>query len=154
MSYPTDPKSVRVRERIIAVLRDIVEGDDYFYTPGVVYDNYKNWKEREAFPAYQVYFGSGGEWKSYGGLSAEETFSVIVYGEFKERDEAPRAVRCGLRDVRKAVMDDAAATSLDGTALRVTLGLAETDEGKGALVGSGWFTQEFLITIAGAIEDL
>jgi len=158
MSYPTDPKSVLVRERIIAVLRDIVGGSDFFYTPGVVYDNYVNWKAREAFPAYQVYFGAGGEWKEHAGLQAEETFSVLVHGEFKERDDSPVAVRRGIRDVRKAIMDDSAsggtADSLQALCARVTLGGTETDNGQGALVGSGWFTQEFLVTISGAIQDL
>lgn len=167
MSYPENPKSILVRNRIVAVLRDIAAGDDFFYTPGIVYDNFKSWKEREAFPAYMVFFGAGGEWQEYQGLQAAETFTVIVHGDFKD-DDAPTAVRRGIRDVRKAIMDDMTQLSTvesdgdddeDDWALgrlcdRLTLGPTETDNGAGAQVGVGWFNQEFKVTISGYIENL
>jgi len=157
MSYPTDPKSITVRARIIDVLRDIVSGDDFFFTPGVIYDNFKNWKEREAYPAYSVFFGPGGEWKEYLGLQAAETFTLIVHGDFKDDEDAPATVRKGIRDVRKALMDDMAQGgdgSLGTLCDRVTLGATSTDNGTGAMIGVGWFDQEFQITISGQIEDL
>ena len=157
MSYPADTKSILVRARVIAVLREIVAGDDFFITPGVVYDNFKNWKEREAYPAYLVVFGSGGEWKEYGGLQAAETFALIVHGDFKDCEDAPADVRKGIRDVRKALMDDMATGgegSLAELVDHLTLGATTTDNGEGAMLGTGWFDQEFQITISGKIEDL
>jgi hypothetical protein len=157
MSYPAELKSVLVRERIIEVLRDISAGDDFFFTPGVVYDNYKNWKEQEAFPAYSIFFGAGGEWKEYAGLQAAETFVVIVHGDFKDDQNAPKSVRQGIRDVRKAIMDDMATGGEDSLATlcdHITLGATATDNGQGAMIGSGYFDQEFSITISGKIETL
>jgi hypothetical protein len=157
MSYPADPKSIQVRDRVLVLLHAIVEGDSYFMTPGVVYDNFKNWKEREAYPSYCVFFGEGGEWAEHQGLQAAETFILIVHGDFQD-DDAPAAVRKGVRDVRKAIMDDAAgggvATSLQVLCAHVTLGKLTTDNGTEAMVGSGYFDQEFSITILGKIEDL
>jgi len=157
MSYPTDPKSVRVRDRVIAVLKDIVEGDDFFFTPGAVYENRTTWKEVESYPAYIVWFGSGGEWKEYQGLQAAETFTLVVHGEFKDADDAPASVRKGIRDVRKALMDDMATGGEDSLAELVdhlTLGATSTDNGTGTMIGVGYFDQEFLVTISGKIEDL
>lgn len=153
MSYPTDTKSILVRERVLAVLHGIIAGADFFFTPGVVYDNYKNWIEREAFPSYEVYFGAGGNWTMYAGLMGEETFTLAVRGQVKDDDPAS-AVRKALRDIRKAIMDDAAATSLDGNALKVSIGSTTTDDGQESSLGSAWFIQEFAITISGEIEDL
>jgi len=169
MAYPAEStKSVEVRDRIIAILKEIVAGTNFYYTPGVVYDNFKNWKEREAYPAYAVFYGAGGEWTQYAGLNVSETIVVIVHGDFSDSEDAPKAVRLGLRDVRKRIMDDAIGLN-DGTgdgdgdeddltlnqvALRVTLGAVTTDNGTEAMAGSGYFDQEFLITINGAIGDL
>jgi hypothetical protein len=157
MSYPVDPKSVRVRARVLEVLRDIVAGDNFYFTPGVVYDNFKNWKEREAYPSYIVVFGGGGDWKEWSGLQAAETFILIVHGDFQDDEDAPAAVRKGVRDVRKAIMDDmvnGGAGSLQTLVDHLTLGAVTTDNGAEAMLGSGWFDQEFAITISGEIEDL
>ena len=157
MSYPTDTKSILVRARAIALLQAIAAGDDFFITPGAIYDNLKNWKEHEAYPAYFIVFGSGGEWKEYQGLQAAETFTLIVHGDFKNCEDAPSDVRKGVRDVRKAFMDDMA-TGGDGSLAslvdHLTLGELTTDNGEGALVGMGWFNQEFSVTISGLIETL
>jgi hypothetical protein len=163
MAYPTaSTKSVKVRDRIIDILKEIVAGDYFYYTPGVVYDNFKNWKEREAYPAYAVFFGPGGTWEERQGLQAAETFTIIVHGDFSDSEDAPKAVRLGLRDVRKAVMDDMTSSpvlvitgdSLGSLCDHLTLGAVTTDNGVEAMVGSGWFDQEFAITISGKIEDL
>lgn len=157
MSYPSDTKSILVRARALALLQAIAAGDDFFITPGAVYDNLKNWKEHESYPAYFIAFGAGGEWKEYGGLQAAETFTLIVHGDFKDCEDAPADVRKGMRDVRKALMDDMATGgegSLATLADHLTLGALTTDNGEGALVGMGWFNQEFAITISGQIEDL
>lgn len=151
MSYPTDPLSVQVRDRFVAALQDIVAGDDYFFTADVVYDNYKNWKERQGDRAYEVWFGSGGTWEEFIGDQAAETFTVIVHGSTQNDENAPRTVRCLIRDVRKAILDDAELSELCS---RVTLGETRTDNGAGAMVGSGWFDQEFFCTISGAIDEL
>jgi hypothetical protein len=158
MSYPADIKSIRARARVLEVLREMVAGDDFFFTPGVVYDNFKNWAERQTYPSYCVFFGEGGEWAERQGLQAAETFIIIVHGDFKDDEDAPATVRKGIRDVRKAVMDDAAtggiSTSLQVLCDHVTLGKLTTDNGTEAMVGSGWFDQEFSIIISGKIEDL
>jgi hypothetical protein len=163
MAYPAEStKSVEVRDRIIAILKEIVAGTNFYYTPGVVYDNFKNWKEREAYPAYAVFYGAGGEWQERQGLQAAETFTIIVHGDFSDSEDAPKAVRLGLRDVRKCVMDDmtsSATIDVPGDSLgtlcdHLTLGATTTDNGTEALLGSGWFDQEFQITISGKIEDL
>ena len=151
MSYPTDPLSVQVRARVLEVLGDIVEGDDYFATPGVVYDNYKNWKEREAFPAYEVIFGSGGAWEEQIGDHASETFTLVVHGSIADNEDPPSAIRKLIRDVRKAILND---TTLGTLASRITLGETRTDNGAGALTGGGWFDQDFAVTIHGQIEEL
>jgi hypothetical protein len=151
MSYPEDTKSILVRNRVLEALREIAAGEDYFYTPGVVYDNFKNWSERQAYPSYCVFFGDGGEWEEMLGDLAAEKFTIIVHGEFKDDEDAPATGRKGVRDVRKAVLNDA---TLMAIANRVTLGRLTTDNGAGAMIGSGWFDQEFICTVSGAIDEL
>ena len=151
MSYPTDPLSVQVRARVLTVLDNIVAEDGYFSTPGVVYDNYKNWKEREAFPSYEVIFGAGGSWEEQMGDYASETFTLVVHGSIAADEDPPSMIRKLIRDVRKAVLNDATLLALVS---RITLGETRTDNGAGALVGGGWFDQDFLCTIHGQIEEL
>jgi hypothetical protein len=154
MSYPTDPKSVLVRERVLALLRDIVAGDDFYFTPGYVWDNYKAWNEIDADYSLEVYFGEGGEPTPYAGLQMEEPFILIVHGRIGKSEDPPGDVRKAMRDVRKAIMDDAAGGTLASLAARVKLGASRTDGGQEASLGSGWFEQEFSITILGNIKDL
>jgi hypothetical protein len=152
MSYPTDPKSITVRDQIVSVLRDIVAGEDFFFTPAV-FDNWKHWKEIESFPSYEVYFGDGQELVPNQGLQYEETFTLIVHGRVKTDDPSGDIRKC-LRDVRKAIMTDAASGTLGTLTLLVKPGASRTDHGQEAGIGSGWFEQDFQVTINGNLENL
>ena len=157
MSYPIDPKSIQVRDRVVEVLGDIVEGDDFFKTPGAVCDNWKHWKEVDTFPTYEVWFGPGEPLLNRAGLMAEETFTFIVHGRIRNDEDAPGEVRKCIRDVRKALMDDrvsGVSDSLGELCLMLKIGRTETDNGQESASGFGWFNQEFLCTVSGAIEDL
>jgi len=157
MSYPAETKSIRVRNRFIELLNRIVKGEEFFSTTGVVYDRWKNWKQRDDYPAYSVFFGPTKEWQEMAGMMAMETLILIVKGAIRNEEDAPAQVRRCLRDVRKAVMDDmisGGAGSLQELCKHLTIGSAATDNGDYASEGYGYFDQEFEVTIYGAIEEL
>jgi hypothetical protein len=155
MSYPTDPKSIAVRDRVITVLRAIVQGNDYFFT-SVVFDNWKHFKEILEFPSYEVYFGPSQPLQHLSGGVAQETFTLIVHGRIQS-DDPPGDVRRAIQDVRRALLADrinGAAGALSSLLLTMFVGASQTDNGEEAEKGFGWFNQEFICTMYGAVEDL
>jgi hypothetical protein len=154
MSYPADTKSILVRERVLEILHNIVEGDSYFLTPGYVWDNYKAWNDIQTDYALEVFFGDGGEPIPQNGLQMEEPFTLIVHGRISHSDDPPGDIRKALRDVRVAILTDAAGGTLAVYAARVKLGATRTDGGQEASQGSGYFEQDFEISVSGLIETL
>lgn len=159
MGYPTEPKKVTIHDRLVAVLAEIVEGDDYFYTPDAVQGKATPWQEKLADYTLEVFFGGAEEPPMhFSGQVIEEVFTVVIEGAIRDRDgECQKALARALRDVRKAVLADmVAGTSgcLGAYALRTRLGAWDSAPGEGVFEGRGRFRQEFKITVSGDISSL
>ena len=156
MTTPATPLRLQVLERVVAILKDITAGEDYFFTPGEVIKGYCHPLEIKSFPHYAVSYDSGGT------ISVEATdyfiedFYINVKGHVKPRDGDPvTAMERALRDVRVAIDTDqrpaAGAGSLN--ALNVLAFWEEpptTDNGYLATEGMGFFEQRIKIQVHGA----
>ncbi len=156
MPYPTEPKKVRIHDRIVAVLDEIVAGDVYFYTPANVQGKPTM---RLADYSLEVLFAGAEEPPvRQAGLVVQETFTVIVDGHIRDRDgETQKALARALRDVRTAILEDglsSAAGSLQSLVISIQLGAWSSWRGEGTFEGLGNFSQEFKITVNGDIKDL
>lgn len=54
---PADPKDEQILQAIEARLKAIVQGATFFYTPGEVFRDWKNWDEVRSFPYYGIIEG-------------------------------------------------------------------------------------------------
>ena len=159
MSYPTEPKKLSVIERVIAVLNDIVEGDDYFYTPGDVQGKKTHWMKQLADLSYAAIFaGAEDAPVHHAGYNVEETFSIVVIGDIKNNDgELQKMIPRCLRDVRSALFADMAvgtAGTLGILCRGLQLGPWTSGVGQGPSENQGHFEQQFMFTISGDIKDL
>lgn len=160
MMPPANPLRLQVIDRIVAVLKAIVAGDNYFYTPYEVNKRLVLPEEAKGFPSYSVHADSGGVIECSGAGADEYTadFFINVKGVVKDM-AAPGDVliKCH-RDVCKAIDTD----SISGTAgslgaLGVETRVEEmpaTDNGNWSPVGFAGFDQRIRCRIAGSYGEL
>jgi len=116
-----DPIRLQVIDRIVTVLRDIQEGDNYFHSPRQVEKGFV--AEPQGYPIYMVRSESGGDIEMHGDAQFAETFYVSINGRMQEIGDVVSPMERCLRDVRKAIDADfragGAADSLIGLATTV-----------------------------------
>jgi hypothetical protein len=104
---PDDPKRLQVIDRIVEVLKNIVQGDDYFYTPYLVTKQFVHWAGLQGFPTYLVYTGESAEPEIHGTPDMyDETFFVEIEGAIQDQVDTVTIMERALRDVRKAINED------------------------------------------------
>jgi hypothetical protein len=155
---PNDPKRLQIIDRIVTVLSNIQTGTDYFYTPYEVKKRFIHWEEAKGFPTYMVFTDSGGEIVFAGYNLYDEIFYVNVKGIVKDWKDTVSVLEKCIRDVRKAINDDAksGASGTLGT-LCIEVRIEEpplTDNGYLSLEGFGFFEQRIRIRISGDFGEL
>lgn len=121
---PTDPIDEQILDKIATRLKALVAGTLYFYTPGEVARDWKNWDEITSFPFYGVIEGRRARpIDTYTKIDAELTVTIVgwVKHEAQRRTVLNRAVA----DVIRAVYVD---ESWDGLALITKVTEIVTDE--------------------------
>ena len=155
------PLRLQVIDRIVAVLKGIVAGAVYFYTPGGVEKRFVHWTEAKNFPTYMVFTGSGGTVGLSGAAGGDseytEDFFVSVKGIVKDsEDTVTRLERC-IADVRKAIDLDSQSGepgTLGAIAVQTTFeDSPDTDDGYLSLEGFGFFDQRVRVSIAGNMGE-
>jgi len=159
MAPATNPKRLQVIDRIVTVLKAIVTGDNYFYTPYDVTKRFVHWAEAKGFPLYMVHSASGGTIVYAGEQQYDESFYVSVKGIVQDQNDTISKLEKAIRDIRKAINDDSestAAGSLGTLCVQVRIDEPpETDNGYLQLEGGfGFFDQRIHIQITGEYGEL
>jgi hypothetical protein len=163
MSYPTDPKTLQVLNRIIEVLAAISPADGFFYPVGEgnVIRGVKAWDEITAFPFDMVYLGpehSAPEYQMDGLVLKFPTIQIEAYVDSRGDDDTVTKLIKHLADVQRAINDDtksgSGAGSLGVIADYAKVGIAETDDGMLAGEGLAAFKLSIQCQISGDWGDL
>lgn len=141
-TYPADPKTLQVLERVVTVLKSIVGGADYFYTVGEnAIKGIRLYSEITSFPYDMVYLGPEDRKPEYipdSLIFKYITVQIEAYVDAEGGESMTKLIK-HLRDVTKAINDDmrpgAGAGSLGELAAHAHIGIAETDDGM--LAGDG-----------------
>lgn len=102
---PSEPITEQLIDAIVARLQGITAGADYWYTPGEVARDWKNYPEVRGFPFYGVIDGEQ-RGEDLTNVEIEETFFVTIVGWIKDTTDRRQAVRRALADVTKALHSD------------------------------------------------
>ncbi|MBE3131369.1 MAG: hypothetical protein IMZ54_11740 [Acidobacteria bacterium] len=163
MSWPTDPKSLQVIDRIVEVLNDIVGGGPaYFHTPGGAIKGFVHYSTVTKFPYYMVAFEGASERPvPMGDNQYHQTLAVSIKGwvDLEKGESVSKLLRC-IRDVQKAVNEDtksgAGADSLGVLACQCDIDTTEADSGFLAIEGRGfgYFDQRVVVVIEGDWGEL
>jgi hypothetical protein len=162
MSYPSDPKTLRVLNRIIFVMKNIAAGDDYFYPVGnnavrgvIPYDTIT------AFPFDMAYLGPDHKEPEYqldGLVFKYPTIQIEGYVDAAGEDDTITRLIKHLADVQRAVNEDskpgAGAESLGVVAHYARVGIVETDDGMLAGEGRAGFKLSIRCCVSGDWGEL
>lgn len=155
MSYPTNPSSLTVLDRVVTVLKNIVAGDTYCYTMGEnVVRGLRGFNETTGFPFDMVYFGSDHKPPEYvpdHGVFRYPTIVVAAYVD-EEGGEAITKLSKHLRDVQLAIETDLRSSDTGSLGQLVGwghLGSVITDEGELAYEGLAGFRVELNVCLTG-----
>jgi len=158
---PTAPLSLRIIERIITVLKAIVAGDDYFYTPYAVEKKFVHWEEASVKadkPLYMVFRDSGGRTEFAGTDLYDEHWFINIKGYVKHNSDTVTPLERAIRDIQKAINDDSksgAAGSLGALGVQTTFEEPPTtDNGYLSSQGFGYFEQRVKVISTGDFGEL
>lgn len=155
MAYPTTPRLAQIIDRIILILKNVLAGDEYFYTIGEnVARGLRNYTEASAFPFDCVYLGSDHKPPEY--LPDHRVFrypKFLIAGIVDEEKGEPitKMVK-HLADVQKAIEADLKSTDAGSLGQLVDwghLGSVITDEGELGLEGCAGFRQDIDVCLVG-----
>ena len=151
------PKKALIANRILAVLKSVTAGDDFYVTPLDVFLGYK--QSVSGYPALSVRDEPGGVVENGGDYFVSETFYLAVHGEVRDAGDVVTPRLLVLRDVRKAITDDfkgeAGAGSLRTLADDICIeGAPELQDGPEGTGFFGYFKQKIKVLVSGLIEDL
>jgi hypothetical protein len=162
MSWPTDPKSLQVIDRVVEVLKGIVGGGpDYFYTPDVL-KGFRMHTSVTKFPCYMVALEGMPE-RPRPTLDSNyfQTVAVSIkaWVDLEQGESVTKLMRC-LRDVQKAINEDtkpgAGPLSLGVICCQCNVDTAEADSGFMAVEGRGfgYFDQRVVAVVEGDWGEL
>jgi hypothetical protein len=152
---PTDnPLRLQVIDRVVEVLRNIEQGDDYYASTGEVFKKFQHWEDCQGFPAYMVFADSGGTIEGDMGGRYRQTFVLNVKGYVRDSEDTVAALERALADVRHAIDADtlpgAGAGSLGSLGALVFFREGPTtDNGYLSIEGYGFFEQKIEVEISG-----
>jgi hypothetical protein len=102
---PIDPTDEQILAKVAARLSGFVAGDTYFYTPGEVGRDWKNWDEVKSFPFYGVIEGRRARTiDTFTKIEAQ--LSVIIMGWVKHDANRRVVLNRAIADVIRAVYTD------------------------------------------------
>lgn len=118
---PSEPLRLTILKRFETVLKAIVAGDDFFFTPHKVSKHPIEYELAKYGPLYQVYSGDEAGPVDYtvGHLTRDETFYVNIQGIVHDRADLTTKLERALCDIRKA-LDEDAISSTAGTLGQLT----------------------------------
>jgi hypothetical protein len=150
MTTPANPLRLQIIDRIVAVLKAIAAGAEYFYTPKVE-KRFVHWAEAKYFPTYMVFPGSGGHIEIESTQNYDEDMIVSIKGIVKDSVDPGSVIEKCLCDIRRAIDIDSRSGAV-GTlgALAVETAFEEgptTDDGYLSLEGFGFFDQPLRVKI-------
>lgn len=160
MAYPTTPKRLQVLDRVVAVLKAIHEGTDYFYSAYEVTKRARHFNECGGFPTYMVFMNGEAEPEQH--LDSENvvkmTLSVSGWVDLELGEPQSKLLKC-IRDVEKAIDTDAKSTASGSLGVLcanglVDVGAVETDNGGFSADGFAAFTQTITVQIMGQWGEL
>jgi len=158
---PTDSLTLQAIDRVITVLKAIVAGDDYFYTPYDVAKKFIHWQESPVTPTkphYMVFRDSGGSIEFSGTNQYDETWYINIKGYVKDNADTVTKMERAIRDIRKAINDDsksAEAGSLGVIAVQTIFEAPpETDNGYLSSEGFGFFDMRVKVITSGDFGEL
>jgi len=163
MATPADGKRLKVINRVVAVILQIKSGDDFFYTPHAVVRRWLGPEECKGFPTYGVFTDSGGrvELQGVGGTPNlfDEIFYINVKGYIHDTEDTVSKLERALRDIRKAINEDAEDTSTTGSLGQLCDECffddsPETDNGYFGMMNMGFFDQRIRIRVSGHIGEI
>jgi len=121
---PVDPIDEQILAKIATRLKMLDAGVTYFYTPGEVARDWKNWDEVTTFPFYGVIEGRRARpIDTYTTVTAELTVTIV--GWVKHDQERRTVLNRAIADVIRAVYTD---ESWGGLALITKVAEIVTDE--------------------------
>lgn len=103
---PADPLRLQVLNRIKTVLKAITAGDNYFFTPYDVILGKRKEEEINRYPFYMI-VPQAGSLEFAGQHLYNEKMTIFVYGFTEDNNDVVAVNEKALRDIRKAVGDDA-----------------------------------------------
>lgn len=156
MPSPTNPKRLRVLDRIITVLGAITAGANYFYTPARVARRVMDYDECDVFPCLMVTAGEGGQPIEYAGEQQyDETFNISIKGFVRDDADPNSVMEKVVRDIRYAINQD----TLNGASGALGDGVLcvycifrqspETDNGFLSQIGLAYFDQQVEVRVSG-----
>jgi len=159
MGLPTDPKRLKVVDRVIYVLEHITAGADYFLTPYEVNRRFKTWTEVSGSPTYSVHLDSGGLVEQGIDHNYDVTFYISVRGIIMDMDNPVGTLIKSNRDVQKAINEYAVNRTDTGSLsyLATHVWIEEspnTDNGDYSVLGQAGFEQRIKIVISGDFGEL
>jgi len=158
---PTNPLALQIIDRIIAVLKGITAGDDFFFTPYDVAKKFIHWEEAVLTPTkphYMVFRDSGGSIEFAGTDLYDEHWYINIKGYVKDNSDTVTKLEKAIRDIRKAINDDsksAVAGSLGALGVQTIFEEPpSTDNGYLSSEGFGFFEQRVKIITSGDFGEL
>lgn len=155
MTTPAAPLRLQIVDRIVTVLAAITAGASYFYKPAQVLKRLVAIEDCSGWPTLMVFPVSGGPIESIGPDRYDEAMEVLIKGYVKDDADPVTVLERCLRDVRKAINDDArsgAAGSLG--VLATNFEFPSSPEVEFSIDGFGGFDQRLRMTITGAFGVL
>lgn len=154
---PNDPKRLKIVDRLVTVLKTIVAGNNYFFTPYEIAKGFIS--SPTGFPVYMVLSETGGGMTEELDQQWEETFYVSIRGVVQSTSDVVTPMERAIRDVRKAINDDfkpeAGAGSLITLASSIKIdGPPDIDYGFEGTHFFGYFSQRIKIQIFGEIGEI
>jgi hypothetical protein len=160
MPPSSEPKRLQVIERVITVLRAIVAGPNYWYTPHRVYKKFVHPNDVNHWPVYMVFLDSGGEIAFAGSPPQEwdENFYINIKGIVQHSKDTVTPLVRTIRDVRTAIYADFIDPTL-GTLHTITEQIKfeegpETDNGYFSIINKGFWEQRLFVKINGEFSEL
>jgi hypothetical protein len=155
MTTPAVPLRLQVIDRIVAVLTAITEGADYFYKPSQVLKRLVAIEDCSGFPVVMVFPVSGGAIENIGPDRYDEVLEVLIKGYVKDTTDPVTIIERFLRDVRKAINDDARSGTAGSLGVIATnFEFPASPEVEFSIDGFGGFDQRLRMTITGAFGTL
>ena len=161
MAVPATPKRLSVIDRVVAVLKAIDPSLGFFYPPYAVQKRLMNFKECGGYPTYFVFMsGAGAAPEAHLDSEYVESLTLSIQGWVDLELGEPQSKLCKcIRDVQKAIADDAKSTVAGSLGVLCANGLCdiggvETDNGGFSLEGASFFSQEISVKLIGDFGEL